>query len=419
MPFDGRIHRRSLAGRRRDLFLGVGGQGAVWSTVRRRRRDGRRPARLVGPRGHRHLTDDDMLVGRVARQDGRPWVDLLAADGSSTPLLEGDAVGGVPAGGAFSRTVAGCSSWWPAPTPDGAPGGRSRRGRHRPGPPGHRGSPARVPAPVDTLLAHVADDAGGACSGRPTARSAPSSWTSPAAGRPPLAGAGPGAESGLPGPADRRGAAVGRRGRDAVRPRRRGGPAAWTVHQQPVRDVAVAPDGTWAVTAGDGAVVVVWDVDPATGRWSQREVLTGHGGDVVTVDSTRRGSAVYTVSLDDTVITWDMTADGGFGARLPGARRPVDRQPPGVRRTGRPARRADTPVGTASVDRVHPPEDTVERRRDVPRPGHGEVVDERVVGDTVRGHAASAPPSRSARTAAWSPSPGGWGPRCSTPRRTS
>ena len=61
-------------------------------------------------------------------------------------------------------------------------------------------------------------------------------------------------------------------------------------HGGTVWDVALAPDGTWAATVGQRAEVVLWDVDPATGRWSQRESLEGHGGDVFGPRSTRRAS---------------------------------------------------------------------------------------------------------------------------------
>ena len=50
-----------------------------------------------------------------------------------------------------------------------------------------------------------------------------------------------------------------------------------------VIDLDVAPDGTWGVTVGGEGAVVLWDIDAATGRWSQKEVLTGawrHRGDL-------------------------------------------------------------------------------------------------------------------------------------------
>ncbi|WP_324274309.1 WD40 repeat domain-containing protein [Blastococcus brunescens] len=88
-------------------------------------------------------------------------------------------------------------------------------------------------------------------------------------------------------------------------------------HQAPVRDLALSPDGTWAVTVGDGGAVVLWDVDAPTGRWSQRELLTGHRGDVVMAEIDPAGRQLVTASLDDTVIAWDMTGDAGFGALYP------------------------------------------------------------------------------------------------------
>jgi hypothetical protein len=82
-------------------------------------------------------------------------------------------------------------------------------------------------------------------------------------------------------------------------------------HETPVQDVAVSPDGTWAVTAGDGAEVFRWDVEPSTGRWSEPEVLAGHAGLVVGVEVNADGGTLVTVSLDHTVISWDTSPDGG------------------------------------------------------------------------------------------------------------
>jgi WD40 repeat protein len=91
-------------------------------------------------------------------------------------------------------------------------------------------------------------------------------------------------------------------------------------HEQQVRDVVVAPDGTWAVTAGNGGKVWRWAVDPSTGRWSRPEPLPGHRGDVVGVDVDATGRTLFTVGLDSTVITWDMS--GSFGVGDDGASRP-------------------------------------------------------------------------------------------------
>jgi hypothetical protein len=81
------------------------------------------------------------------------------------------------------------------------------------------------------------------------------------------------------------------------------------VLQEPVRDIALSPDGTWAVTAGFGGDVFRWDVAPATGRWSGRDRLSGHTGDVLGVDVEPGGRRIVTVSADHTIIAWDMTDD--------------------------------------------------------------------------------------------------------------
>ena len=50
----------------------------------------------------------------------------------------------------------------------------------------------------------------------------------------------------------------------------------------PVIDLDVAPDGTWGVTVGAESAIELWDIDAATGRWSEKEVLSGAGGIVGT-----------------------------------------------------------------------------------------------------------------------------------------
>lgn len=77
-------------------------------------------------------------------------------------------------------------------------------------------------------------------------------------------------------------------------------------HVGQVRDVVVPPKGDWAVTAGDVGWVVRWDVDPASGIWRHPERMNGHGGAVVGVEADPDGGRLYSVSLDDRVISWDM-----------------------------------------------------------------------------------------------------------------
>jgi len=85
--------------------------------------------------------------------------------------------------------------------------------------------------------------------------------------------------------------------------------------QRPVEDVAVSPDGRWAVTGGDDGEVLRWTIDPTTGRWYGRQSLHGHTGDVVGVEVDATGRRVATVSVDHTAITWDMRPDGGRPGR--------------------------------------------------------------------------------------------------------
>jgi len=87
--------------------------------------------------------------------------------------------------------------------------------------------------------------------------------------------------------------------------------------QQPVFDVAVAPNGRWAVTGGKDGEVFEWDIDPRTGHWYGRHPLLGHTGDVVSVDVDAAGRLLATVSADHTAITWDMSIDGPRNGRGP------------------------------------------------------------------------------------------------------
>jgi hypothetical protein len=79
--------------------------------------------------------------------------------------------------------------------------------------------------------------------------------------------------------------------------------------QKPVLDVAVSPDGRWAVTGGKDGEVFTWNIDPSTGHWYGRHPLRGHTGDVVSVEVDAAGRLLATVSADHTAITWDMRID--------------------------------------------------------------------------------------------------------------
>ncbi|MGY1783274.1 nSTAND1 domain-containing NTPase [Geodermatophilus sp. SYSU D01036] len=154
-------------------------------------------------------------------------------------------------------------------------------------------------------------------------------------------------------------------------------------HTGVVQDVAVAPDGSWAVTVGDGAAVELWDVAPA-GRWTSRGPLAGHTADVVAAEIDPTGTRLLTVALDDTVITWDATADGGLGEALPGMRdRWISNRPQPVGRDGLlvAPTRSGTPEG-APFDRGPGSLGVAATFLD---PDTGEVVEQVDVGDTLPG----------------------------------
>jgi WD40 repeat protein len=152
-----------------------------------------------------------------------------------------------------------------------------------------------------------------------------------------------------------------------------------------VRDVVVSPDGGWAVTVGEGGAVLLWDVDPATGRWEQRESLAGHGGDVVDADVDPTGTRLFTASVDDTLVQWDLSPAGAFGGRYPPlAGRYVANRPQLVEPDGllvAPTRSA----GAAAANRVYAQEDTLDVTATFLDPGTGRVVDEVPVGATLVG----------------------------------
>jgi DNA-binding SARP family transcriptional activator len=84
-------------------------------------------------------------------------------------------------------------------------------------------------------------------------------------------------------------------------PSRKEAPAPAVVH-----DVVLAPDGTWGATVGDWPAVVLWDVDPASGRWTSREVLWGHAGAISKVDIDPTGQRLVTLAYGDRAIVWDV-----------------------------------------------------------------------------------------------------------------
>ena len=80
-------------------------------------------------------------------------------------------------------------------------------------------------------------------------------------------------------------------------------------HEAAVGRVVFSPDSRLAVSTGDDRVAIVWN--PATGQPLQR--LTGHGGRVLDAAFARDGRTLYTVSLDGTVLQWDLGGGRRFG----------------------------------------------------------------------------------------------------------
>jgi hypothetical protein len=242
-------------------------------------------------------------------RDGVPWLRTVSAvDGSSRLVLEGDAIGGVPVAGAArpdGRTflvlvaqpdpAAPVSSRWRVIEVDPAAGTRR-----------DTGLAGTFPAPPLALVASFAHDAGSfvlwAEGGGDTALrvdldegQTPLQVSSRRSRSPALrllpSGAAQLWTDGVITVLDRSGTPV----------------QELDAHGSAVYDVAVSPDGTWAVSAGAGGAVVLWRIDPSTGRWHERERLVGHVGGVVAAEVDASGWTLVTVAEDRTAISWDMS----------------------------------------------------------------------------------------------------------------
>jgi hypothetical protein len=241
--------------------------------------------------------------------DGVPWLRIVSAvDGRSRLILDGEAIGGVPVAGtarpngsrflvlvAEPDRAAPISSRWRVIVVDPFTGTRR-----------DTGIGGTFPAPPSALVADFAHDAGSfvlwAEGGGDTALRVDLDE-----GQTPLQ-------------------VSSRRSRSpALRVLPSGAAQLWTdgvvtvldrggtpiqeldAHRSTVYDIAVSPEGAWAVSAGAGGAVVLWRVDPSTGLWSERERLAGHVGGVIGAEVDPSGWTLVTVAEDRTAISWDMS----------------------------------------------------------------------------------------------------------------
>jgi DNA-binding SARP family transcriptional activator/WD40 repeat protein len=322
VAFPGDLRMAALARGGRTLFLGAGGQVVTWQ---------------VGSAGDRQVAFDipddwgallnvaaspieDAVMGAGETFDGVHWLRMIYPDGTSRLLRQGDEVGGLPIGSRFDEDGSRVDLMVSEPDPDD-PEHRARwtltdvdtqDGTSRP-----TGIGGTYPAPFDELGVDFAHDGSSAVlssddasvpaimidltDGRQTRTPVQDRPGTPSEFRSVGTGAAQLWEDGGITLVDRDG---------TVRQQ-------LDVHQEQVRDVVTAPDGTWGVTVGDGPLAILWDIDPRSGRWSQRERLTGHGGDILEAEVAPDGGRLITISADHTIITWDMGPDGGFGESYP------------------------------------------------------------------------------------------------------
>ena len=150
-----------------------------------------------------------------------------------------------------------------------------------------------------------------------------------------------------------------------------------------VVDLDLAPDSTWGVTVGLDGGIVLFDVD-ATGRWSQREIVTGPRGHVGTAMISPAGDRLYTLSKDNMLTALDVSPTGGFGAPRPGMPDWWIPDEPAVVEPGELVVMPTRPFGSAvSGDYPYYGAGTTEVAATFLDPRTGEVVEHIVVGQTL------------------------------------
>jgi len=303
------------------LFVGAGGRQLVsWAVPAGSPLNMRGMSHRAGWRATDASPSGGVLVAMGFNGVSGPWMWIIGNTGATYVPRIGDDIGGEPFGAAFTADGEMVDAFVATPAAGGAtwhlvrirPGDGARQGT---------GISGSVPAPVAALQAHVSDPVGTAVLWAAGDDAVPATLVDMETGHQlPLV------------PAPRDAAVVAYRAQPsgavaqlwddgAVTLYDRAGRAVQQLmaHRALVRDAVVAPDGTWAATAGDDGAVLLWDVDPATGRWSQRELLLGHAGAVLDAEIDPDGTRLFTMGTDDTVIAWDVAEnqDPGAGTPLP------------------------------------------------------------------------------------------------------
>ncbi|TQN41474.1 DNA-binding SARP family transcriptional activator [Blastococcus colisei] len=384
-PFVGQAGGALLADDGGTLFIGAGAQVAAWRLGPTSLPE---PLVEVGSRWRVWRASDaspteGLLVAAGWGENDDPWVRSLTAEGTERLLLADTEVGGLPI--ALSFTADGRAVRLLLAHPDDA-GVRWTMSVLDPVTGSHRktGVGGMSPAAVGDLLAHVSDAGGSAVL-----------WDFPGAGPATLVRLDDGSQVTLQVPQRTVGTV-------AFHALESGAAQAWAdgvltlydaggravqeldVGAAVVRDVAVAADGSWAVTVGGSDTVQLWAIDPTSGRWSSRGSLTGHDADVLQAEVDPAGERLLTVSLDDTVIAWDMTADAGFGESHPGVPdRWISNRPQHVEPTGMVV--APTRSGSSLPAPIDRGPDSLGVAATFLDPGTGSVVEQVEVGDTLVG----------------------------------
>ncbi|MCW2742466.1 MAG: putative Transcriptional regulator [Blastococcus sp.] len=321
VPYTGATFGGNLGNGGRTLVMGVGRQILSWEIE-----SGKPPEVLVdleaqGPwdgwRGTNASPTDDRTVYVGAGEDG-PWIRLADGAGRVTLLPDGAQGEGSPIGAAFTADGRLLDVFVATSVAGGGPSWRLVQIDPAGGAPRDSGIAGTLAADGGELDVDIAEDASSAIvwSSKDTSQAVfvdlvsrnqepvalPRRAVPPTEYRALPSGAAVLWDDGQVTLVDRAGASV--QDIDA--------------HRLPVRDVALAPDGSWAATVGQGGEIVLWDVDRVTGHWLRRESLDGHSGDVMDAEITPASDRLVTMSRDNTLIAWDVTPDGGFGTSHPG-----------------------------------------------------------------------------------------------------